>query len=185
MPTLVTIHYLAMAAPADLRLPSSVPPPELEVRRACVPCPELSRFLYTAVGRDWHWTDRLPWRDEQWMAYLDRPEVETWLALVGGTPAGYFELERQPAGEVDIAYFGLLRQFVGRGLGGHLLAAAVRRAWEMGAARVTVNTCSLDHPAALGNYLARGFTVEREEVVMREVFETRPAGPDRKATGSS
>jgi GNAT superfamily N-acetyltransferase len=142
---------------------------ELEVRRAEIPCPELNRFLYQAVGGPWSWTDRLPWSLEQWREYADRPELETWLGYLRGTPAGYFELERQAGGSVELAYFGLLPQFVGRGLGGRLLTEAVRRAWDMGARRVWVHTCTLDSSAALPNYEARGFRRFREETVEIDV----------------
>jgi ribosomal protein S18 acetylase RimI-like enzyme len=125
--------------------------------RAEIPCPELNRFLYTTIGERWHWTDRLPWTRAQWQAYLNRPELETWIAYVRGTPAGYFELEMQPGHNVEIVYFGLLAQFQGQGLGAALLTKAIERAWDMGAHRVWVHTCTEDHPAALNNYLARGF----------------------------
>ena len=68
-----------------------------------------------------------------------------------------------PDGSIEIAYFGLLREFLGRGLGGHLLTQAVQRAWEAGASRVWVHTSTLDHPAALPNYLKRGFKVYKTE----------------------
>ncbi len=101
---------------------------------------------------------------EMWLAYLDRPDLETWVAYVSGTPAGYFELERQAQGDVELAYFGLLPRFIGKGLGGELLTRAITRAWDMGAERVWVHTCDLDHPQALRNYQARGFRVYRTEV---------------------
>jgi GNAT superfamily N-acetyltransferase len=103
------------------------------------------------------------------LAYLDRPELETWIAYVAGTPAGYFELERQSGGDVELAYFGLLPGFIGEGLGGRLLAAAITRAWEMGARRVWVHTCDLDHPRALTNYRARGFRIFRTEPKIEEL----------------
>jgi GNAT superfamily N-acetyltransferase len=131
----------------------------MEIVRAEDPCPELNRFLYTAVGADWWWYSRLPWVYARWLAYLNRPELETWVAFVCGTPAGYFELERQAADHVEIAYFGLLPRFIGKGLGAHLLTVATRRAWDMGASRVWVHTYDLDHPRALANYRARGFKV--------------------------
>ena len=59
--------------------------------------------------------------------------------------------------EVEIASFGLLPGFAGRGLGGALLAAVTRAAWENGAGRVWLHTCSLDSPAALPSYERRGF----------------------------
>ena len=84
---------------------------------------------------------------------------------VAGAPAGYFELRRDRDGGVEIAYFGLLPEFTGRGLGGHLLTAAVERAWAPGPERVWLHTNTLDHPAALPNYLKRGFTAFHSEDV--------------------
>lgn len=171
----VTTYYLEMTDPAALR-PSTGDPGRLVVERAEIACPELSRFLYTAVGGNWNWTARLPWTYRQWLDYLDRPEIETWVGYMAGTPAGYFELERQPEHSVEIAYFGLLPQFIGLGLGGPLLTAAIHRAWQLDTRRVWVHTCSLDGPAALQNYQARGFRLYREETADEELPEQAP-GP--------
>jgi GNAT superfamily N-acetyltransferase len=145
------------------------PAVEFQLIRVEIPCPELNRFLYAAVGANWWWYSRLPWTHAQWLAYLDRPELETWVAYVRGTPAGYFELERQARDAVELAYFGVMPAFIGKGLGGALLSAAVERAWDMGAARVWVHTCTLDHPQALPNYRARGFEVFRVEEQTEEL----------------
>ena len=155
----VTTWHLEMLDPAALR-PVPRPDERLVVTRAGIVSPELNRFLYTAVGADWFWTDRLGWTYDAWLTYLDRPEVETWVATLDGTPAGYFELERQAEGSVEIAYFGLLPQFTGRRIGGHLLSVATARAWSLGppaVRRVWLHTCTLDSPHALANYQARGF----------------------------
>jgi GNAT superfamily N-acetyltransferase len=157
----VTTFHLEMTSQDELRPSAGVP--GLEVRRAAAPCPELNSFFYSAVGGRWSWVDRLQWSEQQWLEYLDRPELETWLGYVSGTPAGYFELELQNEANVEIVYFGLLPSFVGKGYGGALLTTAVKRAWEMRASRVWVHTCSLDHPAALANYQARGFSIFKEE----------------------
>ena len=171
----VTTYHLEMLDPAALR-PAKISAPEFELRRACVPCPELNRFLYTAVGGDWYWVTRLSWTYDQWLAYLDRPELETWVGYVSGTVCGYFALELQAEGNVEIRNFGLLPRFIGRGLGGHLLTLAIERAWAMGASRVWVHTCTFDHPGALANYRARGFRQFREEVTYEEMPERAP-GP--------
>ena len=164
----VTTYYLEMNSPGELR-PSRASVADLEIRQARIPSPEFNRFLYTAVGGDWYWTDRLGWTHRRWLDYLNRPELETWVAYVGGTPAGYFELEQQAGGDVELAYFGLLPQFIGRGLGGLLLTRAVERAWATGARRVWLHTCTLDHPAALAAYQARGFRVYKEETEEKEL----------------
>jgi GNAT superfamily N-acetyltransferase len=109
--------------------------------------------------------DRLPWTDEEIQAYLGDPAVSLWVLTVADEIAGYFELMADEGDHeaIQIAYFGLMPSFTGRGLGGYLLTEAVERAWEAGARRVWVHTCSLDHPAALPNYLKRGFTIFKTE----------------------
>lgn len=182
----VTTWYLEMLDPKQLRpaLPGQY---DLRIEQAEIPCPEFSRFLYTSVGGDWHWHDRLSWTYDRWLSYLDRPQVQTWVAYISGTPAGYIELEAQPddRGEgqnVEIAYFGVLRQFTGRRLGGHLLSVGAEKAWAMGAKRVWVHTCSLDGPYALANYKARGFQVYKQEVHTENLPE-KPIGPWAGAAG--
>src|SRR5579871_1800326 len=103
----VTTWYLEMLRAEDLRV-ARRPSDEARVERAEIPSPELSRFLYTAVGGQWYWTDRLEWDYSQWLSYLDRPAVETLVLYVSGTPAGYIELDVQPDDNVEVAYFGLL-----------------------------------------------------------------------------
>ena len=175
MQRLVTTTYLDMTAREALRpaRPSALP---WQLVRVELPCPEFNRFLYTDVGARWWWYSRLTWDYARWLTYLNRPELETWVAYVSGTPAGYFELERQPAAAVELVYFGLLDRFTGQGLGGPLLTAALTRAWDMGAQRVWVHTCSLDHPHALANYQARGFRIFRVEE-QREALPDDPLEP--------
>lgn len=169
----VTTYYLEMNAPDQLR-PARAVGAEFEVRQARIPAPELNRFLYTAVGGEWFWIDRLSWTYEQWLDYLSRPDVETWVGYLDGTPAGYFELERQTGDVVELAYFGLLPQFIGRGLGGLLLTKAIERAWALGARRVWLHTCTLDSPVALAGYKARGFRVYREDTEEKELPDESP-----------
>lgn len=164
----VTTWYLEQRDPALLK-PSRLPESPPRIERAVVPSPALNRYLYTHVGGDWHWRDRLPWTYERWMQWLDRPEVQTWVMTVQGTPAGYFELEKQTGDDVEIAYFGVAPEFLGRGLGGHLLTVCIEKAWAFGAKRVWVHTCSLDHVAALKNYQSRGMTLYKTEMHQKDV----------------
>ena len=158
----VTIYYLEMLDQGQLRA-SRRSHPDATIQRAEIPNPEFNRFLYSAVGGEWHWHERLSWNYARWMEWLDRDEQETWVAYVRGTPAGYVDLEHQPTGSVEIAYFGLLPQFIGQGLGGQLLTFGIQRAWDLGAQRVWVHTCSLDHPSALQNYQSRGLQLYKQE----------------------
>jgi GNAT superfamily N-acetyltransferase len=168
MKRLVTTTYLEMTGPDEF-IPASPHAQTFELIRAEIPCPELNRFLYASVGARWWWYGRLAWDYARWLEYLDRPELETWVAYVVGTPAGYFELEKQDGAAVELAYFGLMPQFIGKGIGSALLSAAIARAWEASARRVWVHTCDLDHPRALANYQARGFRVFRIEKRMEEL----------------
>ena len=162
-PKSTTTYYLEMLDPQAL-CPKEAPA-GLEVSMVSPPSPALNRRLYDAVGKDWDWTDRLVWSEEEWNRYVHRSALETWLGKYQGQTAGYFELECQAEGNVEIAYFGLLPGFVGRGLGGSLLTAAIRRAWQFpGSKRLWVHTCNWDHPAALSNYQRRGFKLYSEEL---------------------
>jgi GNAT superfamily N-acetyltransferase len=178
--TAVTRWYLEMRSPAQL-VPARVPDVPPSIVRAEIPSPALNRFLYTSVGGAWHWTDRLSWTWTHWMEWLDRPQLQTWVMSVAGTPAGYFELEQQPGSHVEIAYFGVAPDFIGRKLGGHLLTVALQRAWAMNAQRIWVHTCTLDHPAALKNYQARGMTVFKEETEMKALGTTPGPWPGADA----
>lgn len=136
-------------------------------------CPELNRFLYTAVGYKWCWYERLSWDHQAWLDYLNDPRVTTWIGYQEGTPIGYFELDKDTDGSVEIAYFGLLPWAIGKGFGSPLLSDAILEAREFGSGHVWLHTCTLDHPAALPNYLDRGFEVRE----VREADETLPDEP--------
>ncbi len=175
MRTEVTITHLEMRDRHELR-PKASGRADLAISKVMLPVPELNRFFYTAVGGAWYWIDRLAWTHSDWLTYLDRPELQTWVITESGAPAGYFELEKQPGDDVEIVYFGLLPQFVERGIGGWALTQAVEKAWAMGAQRVWVHTCNLDHPRALANYLARGFRVFKTETRTEDLPAKSP-GP--------
>lgn len=172
----VTTWSLETTDPSQLRA-ADAPPASVELRQAMLPSPEFGRFLYTAAGGNWFWCDRLLWTYEQWLERLRTPGVETHVAYVDGTPAGYFELDGGVGGDVEIAYFGVLPAFIGRRLGGWMLTEAIKRGWAMGARRVWVHTCSLDaQPRALANYRARGMRVFREVTEPVELPDVTP-GP--------
>jgi len=152
----VTRTYLEMRDASDLHAEISSDP-RVRIERM-VDCPaSLFRSLYVEVGRNYHWIDRLPWADEDIARHLLQPEISFWLMTYAGQTAGYFELRKCEDGSVELAYFGLLPEFIGRGLGKHLLTWATEQAWKDGANRVWLHTCTLDDPAAMPNYLKRGF----------------------------
>jgi len=154
-PIRVTRTYLHLPSPHALR--SAHLPAGARIEHAD-PCPiSFFRYLYTEVGRDYRWRDRLSWTNEQCAAHLANPVVSIWVLYLSGAPSGYFELNRQRDGSFEIAYLGLMHEYIGRGLGKALLSEAANCAWSLGASRVWLHTCTLDGPAAMPNYLARGF----------------------------
>jgi GNAT superfamily N-acetyltransferase len=152
------ITYLEMMARPQ-RPPLPTPPGKLALMRAERCTVSFYRYLYAAVGAPWLWFERNLWNDQRLAAYLAKPEIEVSVLYVGGVPAGYFELDRGNKGEVELAYFGLVGDFIGRGYGGFLLQAAVDGAWQGKVHRLWVHTCSYDHRRALGTYQRAGFEV--------------------------
>lgn len=171
----VSTYYLEMKAASSLR--SKEDPVGLEIHECEIKQFQFNKFLYQFIGKTWEWTDNLSWSDEQWKAYAENDNLRTWVAYFKDSPAGYYELQQQDGGDVEIAYFGLATPFIGKGLGGYLLSEAVKAGWEWdGTRRIWVHTCSLDHPSALHNYKARGFEVyrvETAELPLPDAFRNR------------
>lgn len=126
-----------------------------------------NRDLYLRVGDQWDWIDKRLWTDDQWVEYAAAPELQTFAAYYDSALAGYYELRQDAEGGIEIAYFGLLPEFIGRGLGGALLTSAIEEAWSgcggIIPVRVWVHTCNRDHPQALANYQARGMVIYNVE----------------------
>jgi GNAT superfamily N-acetyltransferase len=164
MDSIVTT-YLEMRSPDELR-PKRCPDERFEIREEKEHDWRFNRDLYLAVGEMWSWNDKRIWTDEQWKDYGLAPELRTFAAYYDNSLAGYYELRRDEAGGVEIAYFGLLPEFIGRGLGGAFLTSAIEEAWRISPpiTRVWVHTCNFDHPAALANYQARGMTIYKQEI---------------------
>ena len=126
---------------------------------------QFNRDLYLRVGKQWDWTEKRPWTADQWKEYATAPELRTFAGYYDDALAGYYELCRDKEGGIEIAYFGLLPDWIGRALGGALLTSAIEGAWRMepNPSRVWVHTCNRDHPQALANYQARGMIVYKIE----------------------
>jgi GNAT superfamily N-acetyltransferase len=173
----VTKTYLAMTR--EQFTPTFSDDPDLLDMQSREPLPDFYRFLYATVGRDYEWIDRLGWSDEQLCAHLANPAITLLVLYVRGTPAGYAELNADAdEHSTDLTYFGLFPAFHGRGLGKHFLSVALRRAFDDGATRVTVNTNTLDGPHALANYRARGFVPYKTEQYQHRLSRTADGMPD-------
>jgi GNAT superfamily N-acetyltransferase len=151
--------YLEMrAAPPRL---AAVPPAGTLARLGD---PGRYRALYRAVGEPWLWFSRAGLPDARLAAIVGHPEVEAWALVEGGRDLGIAELDFRQPGECELAFFGLIPEATGRGLGRRLMAEAVRRAFRRPLRRLWLHTCTLDHPAALPFYLSSGFTPYRRAI---------------------
>ena len=125
---------------------------------------QLNKFFYKQVGKNHRWIDRLSWSDEKWINYISNKNMETYIISDSYELAGFFELLYNPKlKETEISYFGLLEEYIGKGIGGFALSVAIKKSFEKNIKRVWLHTCTLDHPNALKNYIARGMTVFKKE----------------------
>jgi ribosomal protein S18 acetylase RimI-like enzyme len=159
----VTVTYLEMRAPPRTALPHPPATMRLALMRAVRPPVHFYRYLYDTVGQAWLWMDRRKLSDTQLAKIIHDEQVEVYVAYADGVPAGFAELDRRSKDIVDLAYFGLMPEFMGRRLGPYLLRWAVDAAWSSQPDKVTVNTCTLDHPKALSLYQKVGFRPVRQE----------------------
>ncbi len=164
-----TVTYLEMTGPPrHAQLPT--PLRKLALLRAGQPTVSFYRYLYDAVGRPWTWVDRKHLSDDELVAIIQDSRVEIYVLYVAGVPAGYAELDRRTEGEIELAYLGLVPEFIGQRLGPYLLDWTIWRAWEYEPRRLWVHTCTLDHPKALALYQRFGFVPYRQEI---EELDTR------------
>ena len=125
---------------------------------------QLNKFFYKQVGKKHRWIDRLSWTDEKWINFISNKNLETYVISESKDLVGFFELLYSPElKETEISYFGLLEEYIGKGIGGYALSEAIKKSFKKNIKRVWLHTCTLDHPNALKNYKARGMKVFRKE----------------------
>ena len=131
---------------------------------------QLNKFLYKKIGKKYHWFDRLTWTDQNWISYVSNTNLITNFLKDNDDLVGYYELIlNKEKKEIEIAYFGILEEYFEKKLGGFLLTEAIKKSLSLTVKRVWVHTCSLDHKNALKNYLARGMTVFKSEILKKEI----------------
>ena len=129
---------------------------------------QLNKFFYKNIGKNCQWIDRLVWTDLNWIDYISNDQLFTYILKDKSEIAGYFELLfNKQSEEAEIAYFGILEEYFGKGLGGYLLSEAIKISFKLGGVRVWVHTCSLDHKNALLNYQSRGMKIFKSETLIR------------------
>ncbi len=159
-----TVTYLEMPRRPDWdwpHLPSGITATLLKAEK-----PPVWYFLslYDAVGRDYAWEDIHKRKHSEIEAWLTDGAMSLFTLTSKGWPHGFFLLDAGKPGICDLAYFGLVPEAVGGGLGTFLLKTAILTCWDSpGVQKLTVNTCTLDHPRALATYQKNGFVPVRRE----------------------
>jgi len=175
-PIQVTVTFLEMAAP-----PSHYPPLPYGRQIALLRTRDIPlhfyRYLLDRVGRKWHWVNALRLSDEELVAGLHREDRDIRVLYLDGAPAGFFDINPYQPDETEIAYFGMMEHATGQGIGRWFLGAAIEACWSHGPSKVTVQTCTMDHPAALPLYQKLGFSPvgQKREEVHPLPFEERSA----------
>ena len=125
---------------------------------------QLNKFFYKEIGKKHRWVDRLVWSDKNWNDYLNTAGISTFILKYDKDLVGFFEqIYHKNNFETEIAFFGILEEYMGKKLGSYLLSEAIKKSFECGSKRVWVHTCSLDHKNALSNYLSRGMHIYKTE----------------------
>jgi len=158
------VTYLKMTKrPTTLK--SRRPSLPIALMRANNPTTAFYRFLYDSVGETWLWYERRLLSNDDLRQVIENERVEIYVFYIGGVPAGFSELDCRIPDEVEIAYFGLTPEFIGRGCGLYFLRWTIDQAWAHEPVRVWVHTCDLDHPSALKTYQKAGFEPYRQEPI--------------------
>ncbi len=167
-----TVTFLEMSSP-----PNSYPQlplnRNLTLLRTRKPPLHFYRYLIDRVGRDWHWVNSLRLTDEELAAQIHAPERDIRVLHIDGAPAGFFDVRSDGEQSAEIVFFGLLDHVAGQGLGRWFLGTAIEAAWSHNPSKVKLQTCSLDHPAALPLYQKLGFVpVARMEEKIKPLTAT-------------
>jgi len=129
---------------------------------------QLNKFFYKNIGNSHEWFDRLTWSENKWINYASSENVVTYILKNKNDLVGFFELIfYKQKKEIEIAYFGILKEYQNKKLGSYLLSEAIKLSFSMKVSRIWVHTCSLDHKNALNNYLSRGMKIFKSEVLIR------------------
>tara|TARA_B100001063_G_scaffold99236_1_gene92761 strand:- start:62 stop:565 length:504 start_codon:yes stop_codon:yes gene_type:complete len=158
-------NYLEINSIKDLNESSKVDE-KFSIQYLKTPDFQINKFFYKNVGRKHNWVDRLAWTEKQWIDYVSDENVKTYILKDKNEFAGYFELIlHNDKNEIEIAYLGLLEEYINQKIGSYLLSFAIKKSFFEKVKRVWVHTCSLDHKNALNNYVARGMKVFKKETI--------------------
>ena len=166
----VTITYLEQKARPVLPTPAR-PPGKIAIMRAENPPPTFYRYLYRLVGDPHFWMSRRRLSDTELSKIISDARVHIYVLYVGGVPVGMAEVDTRSAAAAELKFFGVAPPFHGLGIGRFFLTHVIDLAWALAPRRLRLETCTLDHPAALPLYQKLGFQVFDQQAGQVELFD--------------
>lgn len=147
------VTYLEMSRPPPPRAPARPDLALVETTRD----PAAYRALFRRIGERWLWMGRLVLSDAALARTLADPRLLSRTLTRDGEAIGLMELAFGNDGEAELAYLGLVPEAIGGGIGRWLMDAALAQAFARPIRRLTVHTCTFDHPGAVAFYVGSGF----------------------------
>lgn len=163
----VTVTFLEMHKKPEEAV-QSIPGTSFTLLQKPVSVAEYRKYYY-GVGEKHFWLDRMVMPDEELFEKINAANVDIFVFNVNNEPAGYIEFVKEEK-YVEILYFGLMPSFTGKGFGKYFLNWVIEKAWNYNPEWIQLNTCTLDHPNALGTYKRAGFVPVRTETQERKVM---------------
>jgi GNAT superfamily N-acetyltransferase len=154
----VTITYLEQTQRPMLPTPAR-PPGKIAILRAENPPTVFYRYLYRLIGDPHHWMSRRKLSDGELSRIICDDKVHIYVLYAGGVPAGMAEIDARSPPAAELKFFGVAPEYQGAGMGRYFLTHVIDLAWSLAPSRLRLETCTLDHPAALPLYQKLGFSV--------------------------
>ena len=156
------VTYLEMRTP---------PPPELHpttsefvIRRLKAPDLDWYRDLFRRIGEPWLWFSRLRMRDDELQAIIHSDDVDIFALSYNEVDAGLLEFDRRRMPDIQLTFFGIVPELIGKGAGRALLQYGLAAEWKRHPQRVWLHTCTHDHPRALEFYGKAGFVAYKRGI---------------------
>jgi GNAT superfamily N-acetyltransferase len=159
------VTYLEMRTPPAQ---AAMTPAEFTIRRVVQPELDWYRELYRRIGEPWLWFSRLRMQDDELRAVLEDPAIDIFVLSYEGEDRGFLEFDRRRMPDLEIAFFGVTPEMMGKGAGRALLMHCLPLAWEHKPQRVWLHTCTSDHPAALAFYRKAGFVPYKRAIEIED-----------------
>ena len=112
-----TVTFLEMLERPRKPIPARPANQNVALLAADNPPVEYFLYLYKSVGEAYEWTDWLQRPLNEAQDFVGNPDISLYTLMLDGWPGGFFMLDASEQGICDLAYFGLVPQAVGRGLG--------------------------------------------------------------------